>query len=420
MGRPLESGLRHDYKRSSRDHRGAKAPTYGPRKRRYNIRTQPRSLCSTQTLACRRFRSHRYPLALAVAVVTLAVPVSPAHAAPRLQVLGQSTLNVKASSGKGTKDAFVSVLNTGTEDATVTVTFQASSSATVKATVAPANRITPGQVGRIKVTFSGLREVTDKVDGQLVFTGGASPVARTVSVSPAPQPAIKWPLWLVVAALVAAAILYGRVRIATGPKELRLEAPGPKWKFDESWATTLTAVGGILGTILGGVTYPDAPRQIDKDTLVELSALFAAIVVVAPFLLRALGKKEPASLDDPGLWTTNRGLLRASALTFGAVIGELGTLALLGWELAQGSWWRWAAVAAIATLGLLASRYAWITASENAKADWKKLKAEADKAAPPQTTTYRLTDEVLEADRPTVAVAVHPGVRRLVSPPSLL
>jgi hypothetical protein len=77
--------------------------------------------------------------------------------------------------------------------------------------------------------------------------------------------------------------------------------------------------------------------QMDKDTLIRLNLGFGLLVVVAPFLFQALRlPSRRATTTDTGLYGWNMLLLLACCLTFSAVLGELGTLALLLWELLSG------------------------------------------------------------------------------------
>jgi hypothetical protein len=162
------------------------------------------------------------------------------------------------------------------------------------------------------------------------------------------------------------------------------KAPGPKWGFD-SWATTATAVGAILGTVLGGATLPEVPHEIDKQSLVALNLLFGGLVVLAPFVFQAIRKPTaPAADPDAGLWGYNVALLFACSLTCGAVLGEIATLTLLAWELTGGGGWGVVAIVGLAAVGVLAAYYFAVTSWSLATTDWEvlaaKKKAEAQQA----------------------------------------
>jgi hypothetical protein len=121
-------------------------------------------------------------------------------------------------------------------------------------------------------------------------------------------------------------------------KLLVASAPPPKWSV-ESWATHLTAVGALVGTVLGSASLPEVPRQIDKNSLVALSLLFGALVVVAPFVFQAVQSPRVSANapEEEGGNGYTWVLLVSCWLTLGAVFGQLATLGLATWEIAGGS-----------------------------------------------------------------------------------
>jgi hypothetical protein len=134
-------------------------------------------------------------------------------------------------------------------------------------------------------------------------------------------------------------------------------APALTLDFGTSWSTNLTAVGGVLVTVLTLVTYPDVPREIDKDSLTALSLLFGGLVVVAPFVFQGLRRNPPDQEALRSLTGTNLGLALACCITFAAVVGELLALGLLGWELIGGGLGVVLLFAGIFVLGGLAANY---------------------------------------------------------------
>jgi hypothetical protein len=156
-------------------------------------------------------------------------------------------------------------------------------------------------------------------------------------------------------------------------------APNPKWSFS-SWATTLTAAGALLGTVLGQATFPTVPDKISKAELVNLNIFFALVLVVGPFLFEALRVFRPEEAKN-GRTGNNLTVLIACGFTVWAVIGQLGSFGLLGWELLGGG--NAGRLGAIATgiFVILALWYFFTTASETVVRDWKKEEEEAKKAA---------------------------------------
>jgi hypothetical protein len=238
-----------------------------------------------------------------------------------------------------------------------------------------------GSATRVAVTFAGLDKIEkEPVEGQIVVTGGAEPVARAVEITPAPQPSREWPEWIFWRS-VAVFIILLVVGLVVGNTSLLNPAPGPKWSFD-SWATTLTAAGGILGTVLGAATLPEVPQQIDKDSLVRLNLLFTVMVVVGPFLFQALRNPTTSASDqESGYSGWNITLLLSCATTGAAVFGELVTLGLLGWELTDGGEWGEAIKWAVVAVALIAAYYFLVTVIRLVRTDWKGPAEEAAKEA---------------------------------------
>lgn len=317
-------------------------------------------------------------IATLLALLAFIAPGSSRAGVPTLALLGSDTLDVTAKPHASTATAFVSVFNQGTKTATVTVSFAASSAAGVGVEASPVPRtVQPGDAQRVKVTFTGLKSLTSTVDGELIVHGGSVPVAKSVSLTPAPQPAHLWARDFILGSLILAGLglvltaIWARVWC---PGKLTKAAPGPKWDFGNSWATNLTAVGATLGTVLGAATLPAVPSQIDKETLVRLNLCFGLLVVVAPFLFHALrAPNRKTAMDDNGLYGWNITLLAACSLTYAAVLGELATLGLLFWELLGGGGYGVVVVVATAAAGVLVAWYFIATVPFAATTDWSTL-----------------------------------------------
>jgi hypothetical protein len=112
-----------------------------------------------------------------------------------------------------------------------------------------------------------------------------------------------------------------------------------EWSFTESWASMLTAVGALLGTILAtsGIIPEDA-EPLPSKALTGMNLFFGALVVIAPLLFSAAQNVEAPKANDQGpryrgaVW----GFLLACLLTIWGVLGELGTLFLLLREIEAG------------------------------------------------------------------------------------
>jgi hypothetical protein len=326
---------------------------------------------------------------------------------PELEAPAQEAIAVKGVKGKDEAPAYVTVVNQGSTAASISAGFQASSSTSVKASLASTPTTIPaGEATRVKLVFTGLKELEEPASGQIVIKGGGRTVVQAATVTPALQPAAEWPVVIVAVALglgvIMCLVIVGDVtlrrdgsppRLAQqrvgvgaevagagqgaslgGRKEepkcrhfkrlcwLKGPAPPPKWGL-ESWATHLTAVGGILGTVLGTASLPETPTQIDKSSVTALSLAFAGLVVVAPFVFEAIQRsvvkvkteQEEEQLGFIGV------LVLTCAITFGAVVGELFTLGLVTWELTGGEGWVWLIEASLGVLLVLGAYYAYVS-----------------------------------------------------------
>jgi hypothetical protein len=319
-------------------------------------------------------------LALAAAPAANALPTD-----PPLSILGTTTtpLSVTGEKGADTAETKLTVLNAGETPAKVSIELQASSSETVKASLLKEEKavkeveVPAGKAQRIAVQLSGLADLKEAVTGQLVLTGGKEPVAQAVEVVP-PAPDEHWPAILIWGSLAATIVFAGFVVGAMKDKGLLWKpAPNPKLAFS-SWGTALTAVGALSGTVLGQTTFPTVPHQISKTELVNLNIFFGLVLVVGPFLFEALRRFHPTQAKQ-GRTGYNFTVLISCALTIWAVVGQLGTFGLLGWELVGGgdSGTALAIVAGLIALGAL--WYFFTTTSEMVLRDWKKEEEEKEK-----------------------------------------
>lgn len=329
----------------------------------------------------------RLLLLLGVTGLVFAMPAT-SSAAQGLSVLGDGDLAIASESDQDTTETTLTVLNSGPSPATITVRADASSAPKVAVLRSDPKTIPPHGAERVTVTLAGTRGLHTKVRGALVVvTAGGRPIAvaaRPFVVTPGVDPLVPWPEVIGIGAL-AVIVLYpvlAVIKLGLGKEgPLRKPAPGPKWSF-ESWGTTLTAVGAVLGTVLGSATLPDVPRQIDKDALIALNLLFGVLVVVGPFVFQAARKPGASPADqEAGLWGNNFTLVVACAITGAAVLGEIATLGVGAWEVVGGGAAGAAAVVVAVAVFCLAAYYFATTAWSLAKTDWVGVKQKADAAA---------------------------------------
>jgi hypothetical protein len=112
----------------------------------------------------------------------------------------------------------------------------------------------------------------------------------------------------------------------------------PNWNFSDSWASTLTAVGALFGTIVAANVLPKKPHYLPLSYYAGLSLFFGVLVVMAPFVFNATrrGLAKPTGDGTAGFEGTVWALLLASFVTLWAVLGELATLMVIARELLRG------------------------------------------------------------------------------------
>lgn len=299
-------------------------------------------------------------------------------AAAELTLINPGPLTVDASEGKDTAIAYLTLENPGKTGVEYGVRFLATSSKAVEFEDLTSQVLPRGAVRRVALSFSGLKALNEAVSGQIVISGSAPTISETAEVQPAPQPEVAWPPVVIFVSFFAALLLsLAIVPSRPGLGVLKTPAPGPKLSF-ESWATSLTAAGAIVGTVIGGVVFPSFPQQISKQALLNLGVFFAAVVVVAPFVFEALRLIRPGKgEEEKGRVGTNLGLLIACALTMWGVLGELGSLSLLVWELATSDVERSWMLGCIALIAVLAARYFLISVYYLVRKEWAAEEAEA-------------------------------------------
>jgi hypothetical protein len=323
-------------------------------------------------------------LALLLTAASAGAVDKPAGAAqkppPKISSLAAEPVEAKAKSGEDVAVAKVPLLNPG-RSADLTIAFQASSSKSVKLLGPKKVSIGP-EITSVHVRLTGVKQLEEKAQGYVLILGGEEPVTQAVKITPAPQGSRDWAETIVVSTLIVFAVLFFGVLVAAGLSskgKLGALSPGPSWSFS-SWATTLTAVGALLATVVGDATLPDVPERLSKDTLTQLNLAFAVLLVVGPFVFQIFrAPSADASDQEAGLTGYNWALLFACSLTAAAVLGQILTLGMLGVELTEGTWQE-AVRVATGLLALGALVYFRRTAWDLATTDWKK-KAEAEAAA---------------------------------------
>lgn len=166
-------------------------------------------------------------------------------------------------------------------------------------------------------------------NGRLILNvRGGSPTTTAVTIGQTlSQPALWWPVGLALATgIIFVAATIGKY----GPKPVRTPA---SWSFKDSWLTTVSALGGVLVTILGatgllGTLLPG----LNSSYLSGLNFLFGGLVLAAPVMFSAGSNWSyvPGSKpEDPPVLTstgTGYGTCLAAGLTIAGVVGQFSTI----------------------------------------------------------------------------------------------
>jgi hypothetical protein len=136
---------------------------------------------------------------------------------------------------------------------------------------------------------------------------------------------------------LAFALILTVISAATTPGIKLSGSMGPaRWDPRESWASTLTALGAVLGIVLSAsVLMPkEAPATLARH-LTALSVLFGVLTVVAPFVYNATRRRvsSAAGVGEPQHHGYVWSFLLASCTVLWAVSGQLATLFFLVREL---------------------------------------------------------------------------------------
>lgn len=146
---------------------------------------------------------------------------------------------------------------------------------------------------------------------------------------------------VVVLASLGAAVLFMVILMAGLADRLGKRLGPANWSFTDSWASNLTVLGGILGTLLASGALSEPTRHLTTETYAGLNVMFAVIAVVAGFVYLAVRKTVQVT-GAAGKEVQYQGYVLtfciASTLSIWAVLGQLGTMFLVLDEIhAQGA-----------------------------------------------------------------------------------
>jgi hypothetical protein len=257
--------------------------------------------------------------------LAVAFPGLASSASPPITVVAPSSLTVQAGQPKPTT---VTVRNDGADDITLSLEAVLGKGT---AHVKPSRLKVKGLgVKPFQLTVTPDKSTRD-TSGGITFTatagGDAPPAVLPVVIKPE-EHHDNAATFLLFAPLVFAVLLV-ELRVFT----IRNRKPtlGPaNWSFSDSWATSLTLVGALLGTILGAGVLPDELDLFSKAGYSAFNVLFGMLVLVAP-LVYAAAQNRIKNKDDgtPQYQGKTWAFAIASVVTLWGVLGELITVGLL-------------------------------------------------------------------------------------------
>jgi hypothetical protein len=269
------------------------------------------------------------------------------------------------SETRGTANGDLLITNQGTSAATglsVSGVFRDGTSVDLTATTPEGEAVTDLAVNGDLVIGVSFAWTADNSDSGtfVVKDGNASGPPLTIPFivrEIVPGSVFGWAALLAaVAAVVLSLVTYASLKLPPPDQQNRRRPPLSRvvypvgsWTFSGSWASSLTAVGAILGTVI-------AASGFLSDVLPGLAiGLFAGVFIGYGLVAALAGVVYVASHNATGK-PTYLALMLAAGVTLWAVVGELFTLALL---VARGGLpqpWIWFAALVVLTTLLLYDR----------------------------------------------------------------
>ena len=293
--------------------------------------------------------------------------LTPFHAAgaeplPALEVVESEGVSVALPEPGASAAALVTVVNPGDTAAQLSVRLlpEGPLAKAVDVTIGSTS-VAAGEAASVRLNFT-LRQAMSATAGSVVIgAAGFAPVAVPLTIDTG-DPLDPWPI-LLFAAVVAGAFLWLRLRRLRGRYDPNGELGSVKWDFSGSWATNLTTVGAILGTVIAAGVLPAEGQLFGAKAVAGLSVFFGVLAILSG-LVYSVASRWVVAEGEPARQGYVRPFLVAAGITVAAVVGELTTLGVLLVDAAmQGS----VVTIAIALLVLLALaallvlRHAWVT-----------------------------------------------------------
>jgi hypothetical protein len=284
-----------------------------------------------------------------LAVVCMLLFAGTAHGAPALVFVDTTTPKLGEGEDGASK---VDLSFTNLRDGPVVLSAKALFQRDCKLELS-ANQLKPERVTAVSVEVPADGcDAGEKLKIRVGALSTAGPL-RPFLVNPEGTPS-EDPCWQQLLAFVAALVLafglvgflYRRKWNPSGKVERKLSQPltnldPDSWKFTDSWATNVTAIGALLTGLLGASTVK-AFLGDDAESALALGTVGAAIALslvgAAPVVLIAFKRLEPAKkvndkkVAEVNLFTVG-GLLGAFALVVASGLGQLWVVSAMALEL---------------------------------------------------------------------------------------
>jgi hypothetical protein len=337
------------------------------------------------------------------------IPVASAQssAQPSLQFLSPETLEKSLEDGKDSLTTEVTVQNNSGQ--TQEVAFSVLGADHPVTVTGPSGASLAAYGSKPFTLTLGPSELGHTSTGVLLVKGQSiEPDTLSLTV----KPATTYPAWLflIVFGSLGLALVFIVVRWLTFRRDAKCTLTsrmGPVgWKFTDSWASTVTVVGALLGTIVASNALPEETTLQPKITYAGLNFLFGVVIVLAPLLYtstaapvqltrRNVHGKEPQFQGY--IWT----FLAASCLTIWATVGELATVVGLFNEIRLANSLPLAVVVLLLVLVVVAivllGRYSWTSIASRIEFQYERTPRR--RRHPPKRTARERDPAIAGADR---------------------
>jgi hypothetical protein len=287
-------------------------------------------------------------------IATAALAGTASAAAPEastgLQVVGPEALKLSVEQGKNQTDPVTIWVRNATRSA-VRPNFSAQLEDTDETpgdvvSVAPDKgatfRAIPAKgVEHYRLVLRGVDDPNGST-GELVVgaessksTRGSAPVPATIGVSVSPKRNFGYTYYWVLfgpALLAILLVVSGWLKVRGRPTLSGTIAPA-NFSYSSGFASTLTVIGALLGTIVAAGVLPSDTTHLADSAYKALNIIFGALIAVSVLIVSAFQQQKPGKDGSPELRAYVWAFLLACIVTAWAAFGELCALWFLIWDI---------------------------------------------------------------------------------------